>query len=47
VLGERERLQKEAEETHQRLEEALQQQELLRKSNEEMRSRIDATRIGY
>jgi len=46
-LRERERLRKEAKETHQRLEEALQQQEQLRKTNEEMQIRTDATRIGY
>ena len=46
-MRERERLRKEAKETHQRLEEALQQQEQLRKTNEEMHIRIDATRIGY
>ncbi|XP_027935092.1 uncharacterized protein LOC114190415 [Vigna unguiculata] len=47
AIGERERLRKEAEETHRRLEDTLQQQEQLRKANEEMQNRLDATRIGY
>jgi len=47
ALGERERLRKEAEETHQRLEEALRQQEQLRKANEEMQNRLEATKVGF
>jgi len=46
-LGERERLRKEAEKTHQRLEEALRQQEQLRKANEDMQNRLEATRVGF
>jgi len=47
ALGERERLRKDAEETHQRLEEALRQQEQLRKANEDMQSRLESARPGF
>ena len=46
-MGERERLRKNAEETHQRLEEALRQQEQLRKANEDMQNRLESTRAGF